>query len=181
MTPTFPNESAEYRSARIDLLHAEVELRRVMEDVAVKRRTLPQGGILTEDYVFDGLLPDGLIGKVRLSELFGGKNELVICNMMFPRSRFDDRPGPASGAMASLPLEDTPCPSCTALVDQLDGAAPHIAQRVAFAIVAKTGISRLLAFGEERGWRHHRLLSSANNTFNRDYFGESATAASNRC
>lgn len=175
MTPRFPNESAEYRGARNDLLRAEVELRRVMEDVAAKRRALPRGGIVIENYLFDGLLPDGTIGKVSLSELFGDKNELAIYNMMFPRSRSDDRPGPAFGATASLPLAETPCPSCTSLVDQLDGAAPHIEQRVAFAIVAKATISRLLTFGEERGWRNHRLLSSADNTFNRDYFGESAT------
>jgi predicted dithiol-disulfide oxidoreductase (DUF899 family) len=38
--------------------------------------------------------------------------------------------------------------------------------------VAKTALSRLLAFGEERGWRRLRLLSSAGNSYNRDYGGE---------
>jgi predicted dithiol-disulfide oxidoreductase (DUF899 family) len=38
--------------------------------------------------------------------------------------------------------------------------------------VAKTSLARLLTFGNERGWRHLRLLSSAGNTYNRDYFGE---------
>ena len=175
MTPSFPNESNDYRIARDELLKAEVELRRVMEDVAVKRRTLPPGGVVAENYMFDSLLEDGSIGQVTLHELFGDKSELVVLNMMFPRSRSDDRPGPAVGATARLPLEETPCPSCTALVDQLDGAAPHVNQRVAFVIVAKTSISRLLAFGQERGWANHRLLSSANNTFNRDYLAESAT------
>ena len=175
MTPKFPNESTDYRAARDELLQAEIDLRRVMEDVAVKRRALPRGGIVTENYVFDGLLADGSIGKISLSELFGDKTELAIYNMMFPRSRSDTRPGPASGATALLPLSEAPCPSCTSLVDQLDGAARHIEQRVAFAIVAKTDISRLLTFGKERGWRNHRLLSSAGNSFNRDYFGESAS------
>jgi len=32
----------------------------------------------------------------------------------------------------------------------------------------------LLTFGEERGWRRLRLLSSAANTYNRDYLGEIA-------
>jgi predicted dithiol-disulfide oxidoreductase (DUF899 family) len=35
-------------------------------------------------------------------------------------------------------------------------------------------LPRLLAFGEERGWRRLRLLSSAENTYNRDYHGETA-------
>ena len=39
-------------------------------------------------------------------------------------------------------------------------------------IVAKTPLPRLLAFAEERGWRYLRLLSSAENSFNRDYGGE---------
>lgn len=175
MTPRFLNESAEYRAARDDLLRAEIDLRAAMEHVAVKRRALPQGGIVRQDYQFDGLLSDGSVGKISLAELFGDKTELAIYNMMFPRSRSDTRLGPAGGETAQLPLEDTPCPSCTSLLDQLDGAVPHIEQRVAFAIVAKTSISRLLTFGEERGWRHHRLLSSAGNGFNRDYFGESET------
>jgi predicted dithiol-disulfide oxidoreductase (DUF899 family) len=61
-----------------------------------------------------------------------------------------------------------------ALLDQLDGAAEHAAQLINFAVVAKAPLPRVLAFGEERGWRHLRLLSSANNTYNRDYLAETA-------
>src|SRR5439155_11138299 len=43
-----------------------------------------------------------------------------------------------------------------------------------FAVVAKTSLPRLLTFAEERGWRRLRLLSSATNTYNRDYHGETA-------
>jgi predicted dithiol-disulfide oxidoreductase (DUF899 family) len=60
---------------------------------------------------------------VRLSELFTpGKDSLVIYSMMFPRDPGDDRPGPASGQTALLPLAQGPCPSCTAFLDAL--AAP---------------------------------------------------------
>jgi predicted dithiol-disulfide oxidoreductase (DUF899 family) len=93
---------------------------------------------------------------------------------MFPRDRADERPGPKSGQTARLPLAEGPCPSCVALLDQLDGAAEHARQLVNFAVVAKTPLPRLLAFGKERGWRHLRLLSSATNTYNRDYFAETA-------
>jgi Bacterial protein of unknown function (DUF899) len=37
----FPNESDAYRSARNDLLDAEIDLRRQLEAVAAKRRLMP--------------------------------------------------------------------------------------------------------------------------------------------
>jgi predicted dithiol-disulfide oxidoreductase (DUF899 family) len=112
---------------------------------------------------------------VKLSELFEpGKNSLVIYNFMFPRDPGDESPGPASGKTALLRREEGPCPSCTALLDQLDGAAEHARQHVNFVVVAKTSLARLLTFAEERGWRHLRLLSSAANTYNHDYHAETA-------
>ena len=38
-------------------------------------------------------------------------------------------------------------------------------------------IERFLAHGKSRGWRHPRLLSSANNTFKADYNAESPDGA----
>jgi predicted dithiol-disulfide oxidoreductase (DUF899 family) len=172
----FPGESPEYRAARERLLEQEIELRRAMEAVAATRRRLPPGGVIPEDYVFGEADADGAATDVRLSELFApaGDSSLVIYNFMFPRDYRDDRPGPASGRTALLPLAECPCPSCVALLDQLDGAAWHATRRVNFAVVAKTPLSRLHTFAEERGWRHLRLLSSAGNTYNRDYLGETA-------
>lgn len=175
MSINFPAETAEYRSARDRLLEQEIGLRRAMEAVAEARRALPEGGAVPEDYVFRGPRADGSIGDVPLSELFApDKASLAIYSFMFPRHPRDDRPGPAGGSTALLPLEEAPCPSCTALLDQLDGAAPHLAQRMNFAVVAKAPAERLLAFGQERGWRNLRLLSSAGNNYNRDYFAENA-------
>jgi predicted dithiol-disulfide oxidoreductase (DUF899 family) len=172
---TFPGESAEYRAARDRLLEPEIQLRRAMEAVAAARRALPPGGVVPEDYVFQGKAAHGNPADVRMSELFApGRDSLVIYNFMFPRTYGGDRPGPASGETALLPLEEGPCPSCVALLDQLDGAAEHASQQINFAVVAKTTLPRLLTFGEERGWRHLRLLSSAGNTYNRDYYGETA-------
>ncbi|MGY5135491.1 DUF899 family protein [Streptomyces nigrescens] len=102
---------------------------------------------------------------------------MVIYSYMFPRHPGDKRPGPKVGRTAQLKLEEGPCPSCTALLDQLDGAAEHVAQRVNFAVVARAPLSRLLTFTEERGWRRLRLLSSAGNTYSRDYLGEAADGA----
>jgi predicted dithiol-disulfide oxidoreductase (DUF899 family) len=129
--------------------------------------------VVPEDYVFQGAGADGEPTAVRLSDLFApGKPSLVIYSFMFPRDPEDDSPGPATGQTALLPLAEGPCPSCVALLDQLDGAAEHVGQHVNFVVVAKTSPSRLLAFGRERGWRHLRLLSSGENTYNRDYLAE---------
>lgn len=175
MSVTFPGESAEYRKARNLLLQREIELRRAMESVAEARRRLPPGGVVPEDYVFQGLGADGNPAEVRLSELFApGKDSLVIYSYMFPRDPGDDRPGPESGSTALLRLEEGPCPSCTALLDQLDGAVEHVTPHVNFAVVAKAPLPRLMAFAEERGWRRLRLLSAAGNTYSRDYLGETS-------
>jgi len=160
MSLAFPGESAEYRAARDRLLEQEVELRRAMEAVAAARRALPPGGVVPEDYVFEGAG-----GEVRLSELVApGRDSLAIYSFMFPRDPGDDRPGPKDG----------PCPSCVALLDQLDGTVEHAAPLMSFAVVAKAPLDRVLAFAQERGWRRLRLLSSAANTYNRDYFAETA-------
>ena len=159
MGVSFPGESAQYREARNRLLDQEAELRRVTEAVAAARRSLPPGGVIPQDYVFQGGGADGLPIDVRLPELFApGKDSLVIYNMMFPRA-LD---------------EDLPCPSCTQFLDSFDGAAEHIVQRVNLAVVAKAGLPRLLAHARQRGWRRMRLLSSATSTYNRDYHGETA-------
>jgi predicted dithiol-disulfide oxidoreductase (DUF899 family) len=170
MPISFPGESADYRAARDRLLKQEIELRRAMEDVAAARRELPPGGVVREDYLFQGR-----DGDVRLSELFApGRDSLVIYSFMFPRHGGDDRPGPATGETARLPLHEGPCPSCVALLDQLDGAAEHVSQNLNFVVVARSPLQRLLTFAEERGWRHLRLLSSHGNGYNRDYNAETS-------
>jgi predicted dithiol-disulfide oxidoreductase (DUF899 family) len=169
----FPGESSEYRAARNRLLEQEVELRRAMEGVAAARRRLPPGGAVPHDYAFRGQGADGGAAEVRLSELFEpGKDSLVIYSMMFPRASDDDRRGPDRGQTASLPLTQGPCPSCTAFLDQLDGAAGHASQRINLAVAAKAPIQRIRTFAAERGWRHLRLLSSAGSTYNSDYLAE---------
>jgi predicted dithiol-disulfide oxidoreductase (DUF899 family) len=168
----FPGESAEYRAARDRLLEHEIELRRLMESVAEMRRRLPPGPV-AEDYVFRGRGADGAITDVRLSDLFApGRDSLAMYSMMFPRYHGDERHGPTHGETARLPLAESPCPSCTALLDQFDGAAEHVSQRMNLAISAKAPIERVLAYADERGWRRLRLLSSADNTYNRDYLAE---------
>jgi predicted dithiol-disulfide oxidoreductase (DUF899 family) len=96
----------------------------------------------------------------------------VIYSFMFPRWSGDTRRGPAERETARLPLAETPCASCTSILDSLDGAAPHLDQRVNLAVVAKSDPERIRTFARERGWRHLWLLSSRSNTCNRDYHAE---------
>jgi predicted dithiol-disulfide oxidoreductase (DUF899 family) len=173
MSMSFPNESQEYREAREVLLQSELALRRQMEAVAAELRALPPGGEVRQDYVFDEMR-DGHTAQVRLSELFRGGDTLMIYHYMFPRHPADERPGPSRGVTAALPLEEGPCPSCTALLDMWDGTIPHfegLGGRL--AIVARAPIERVMAFARDKGWKHLRLLSAAGNSFRRDYGGDS--------
>jgi len=157
----FPGESDEYRRARDELLRAEIELRRQAEAVAAQRRQLPLGGEVVTDYEFETWDAGADTARqIPLSQLFeDGKDTLFLYSFMFI-------PG-ASGD----PLE-TGCPSCTSIIDAVDGELPHVTQRVNFAISAKAPIERFRGHAETRGWRNVRLLSSASNTYNTDYQAE---------
>jgi len=175
MSVSFLGESPEYRAARDRLLDREIELRRLTESVAAERRRLPPGPVVREDYLFRGQGADGNALDVHFSDLFApNKNSLVVYNMMFPRDRDDVRPGPKTGETAKLPLEVGPCPSCAALVDQLEGAAEHLLPRINCVIVSAAPIERMTTFAKDRGWKRLRLLSSLGTTFKNDYFGETA-------
>ena len=156
----FPGESAEYRRARDELLQAEIELRRQTERVAAQRRELPLGGVMPTDYVFDEW--DDAAGaprEVRLSELFDGRDTLLLYSFMIVPPEQE------------LPFVG-PCPSCTSIIDGIDGALPHITQRLAFAVAAKPPIDEFRRYGHRRGWRHARLLSAAPSRYSRDYGAE---------
>lgn len=175
MSVTFPNETPDYRSARAALLEREVALRREMEAIALELRSLPPGGEVPEDYLFDCVGADGVPSKVRLSELFRGGDTLMLYHYMFPRHAGDRRPGATVGAMAQIPLSEGPCPSCTALIDMWEGTLPHFEGLGGnLAVVAKAPMERVIAFARDKGWQHIRLLSAADNTFKRDYHGEDA-------
>lgn len=157
----FPGEDDSYRTSRNELLHAEMALRKQIEAVAELRRRLPLGGAIPEDYAFDegarDLDDSSASHGVRMSELFApGKDTLVVYSFMYG-------PGMKSA-----------CTSCTSILDSLDGTAPHASDRVNLVVVAKSPLERIRTFARERGWRNLRLLSSASNFYNRDYYGEDA-------
>ena len=145
----FPNETKVYRKARNELLKAEVDLRRQIEKVAALRRSLPAGGEVAPDYVFDSEN-----GAVKLSQLFERGGSLVAYSFMYG------------------PRMQKACPMCTAVLDGLNGNAQHIAQRTHLVVIAKSPLPRIVEFARSRGWANLKLLSSQNNHYNRDYRGE---------
>jgi len=142
----YPNESEAYRKARTALLAEEIELRRHIERVAEQRRQLPPGGEVRKAYQFVGEN-----GAVDFAGLFGDKDTLVVYNYMFG------------------PQRERPCPMCTSLLSAWDGEVPDLRQRVAFAVIARSPIERLVAFKRERGWHHLPLFSDTSGEFSRDY------------
>lgn len=142
----YPNESEDYRRARTALLAEEIELRRHIERVAEQRRALPDGGEVTKAYRFVGEH-----GPVDFAGLFGEKQTLVIYSYMYG------------------PQREKPCPMCTSLLSAWDGETPDIQQRVAFAVVARSPIERLVAFKRQRGWHHLPLFSDTSGDYSCDY------------
>jgi predicted dithiol-disulfide oxidoreductase (DUF899 family) len=94
--------------------------------------------------------------KVRLSELFGDKPSILLYSYMYGPDR------------------DRPCPGCTHMLDAIDGSAPHAEQRLPIYIVVKSPLARLVAWARERGWRYLQLLSTAGNSYDADYFGDTS-------
>jgi predicted dithiol-disulfide oxidoreductase (DUF899 family) len=136
-------------------------LRREIERIAAQRRSLPLGGAVPTDYVFQEWdSGTGTACDVRLLDLFAdGKDTLFLYSFMIVP------------AEQGLPFVG-PCPSCTSIIDAVDGAVPHLTQQVNFAVASKAPIEEFIEHGTRRGWRHARLLSAAHNTYNRDYGAE---------
>jgi predicted dithiol-disulfide oxidoreductase (DUF899 family) len=148
----YPNESKDYRAARDALLKDEQELVDKVKAVAAKRRTLPLGGELKEDYVFQWANDDKLGKKVRFSELFAGHDTLLLYSFMFG------------------PNWDNPCPSCTSLMDGFDRAWYQVTHSgAAFVAIAKAPADRINAWAKTRGWSQIALVSGSDSSFQADY------------
>jgi predicted dithiol-disulfide oxidoreductase (DUF899 family) len=147
----YPNESREYRDARESLLKEEQELIDKVKSVAEKRRKLPRGGELKEDYVFQWANGGEVGTRVKFSELFGDKNTLLLYSFMFG------------------PNWDNPCPSCTSLVDGFDRTWYQVNQHASFVAIAKAPADRINAWAKKRGWSQMALVSGSDSTYQADY------------
>lgn len=120
----------------IDTLENEVELakQRLME--ARKRR--PKEPV--EDYVFKDVNEN----KVRLSELFGEKNDLIVVHNM-----------------------GTGCRDCTMWADGFTGLVPHLSDRAAFVVCSPDKPEVQKRFASKRNW-NFKMISALENTFIKD-------------
>ena len=132
-------------AARKQYLGKEKEFTRLRDRLSAERRQLPWVRV-EKQYVFDG--PNG---KETLGDLFEGRSQLIVYHFMFG-------PGWEEG-----------CPSCSFLVDHIDGAVVHLAQRdVTLVVVSRAPLPQIEAFKKRMGWRF-KWVSSHENDFNRDY------------
>jgi predicted dithiol-disulfide oxidoreductase (DUF899 family) len=135
----------EWLKARKQLLAREKEFSRARDQISAARRALPWVKV-EKNYVFDG--PHG---KDSLSDLFGGKSQLIVYHFMLG-------PGWVQG-----------CPSCSFLADHFDGAVIHLAQRDAtLVVVSRAPLAEIEAYKKRMGWKF-KWVSSFGNDFNYDY------------
>ena len=135
----------EWQAARAALLTKEKEFTKLRDALSRERRALPWEKV-EKSYVFDG--PNG---PESLSDLFGGKSQLVVYHFMF-------NPDDAAG-----------CPHCSFWADHYDATIPHLRQRdVSFVVISRAPLAKIAAFQQRMGWKF-KWLSSGKNSFNYDY------------
>jgi predicted dithiol-disulfide oxidoreductase (DUF899 family) len=135
----------QWLKARKALLAKEKEFARQRDQLSAERRELPWEKV-EKSYVFD--TPRG---KQSLAELFDGRSQLIVYHFMFG-------PGWEEG-----------CPSCSYLMDHVDGMLPHLnARDVTFTAVSRAPLAQIEAFKRRMGWRFP-WASSFGNDFNFDY------------
>jgi predicted dithiol-disulfide oxidoreductase (DUF899 family) len=144
--PTHPTASREqWLAARIDLLHAEKELTRQSDELARRRQALPWVPI-EQEYIFDTNA-----GPATLTDLFGGRSQLLIYHFML---------GPDYKAG---------CPSCSAIADGFNGFAVHLENHdVALVAVSRAPLDTINAYKRRMGWSFP-WVSSHDSAFNYDF------------
>ncbi len=135
----------EWLAARKALLAREKAHTREGDALSVDRRRLPMVKVETS-YVFD--TPDG---RRSLADLFEDRSQLIVYHFMMG-------PGWVEG-----------CPSCSFLMDHLDGVLPHLANRdVTLVAVSRAPLAEIDAFKQRMGWQFP-WVSSYGTAFNRDF------------
>jgi predicted dithiol-disulfide oxidoreductase (DUF899 family) len=135
----------EWLAARQAHLVKEKEFTRLRDDLSRHRRELPWVKV-EKPYVFDSS-----DGKQTLADLFEGRSQLIVYHFMFG-------PGGEEG-----------CPSCSLLVDHIDGALVHLnARDTSFVVVSRAPLSQIEPFKKRMDWRF-KWVSSFGSDFNYDY------------
>ncbi len=117
----------EWQQARDALLDKEKALTRVLDALAAERRRLPMVRF-ENDYVFTGQ-----DGKARLAELFEGRRQLIVYQMMDL--------GP-----------DEYCNGCSSFVDNIGHLAHLNARDTTFVVVSDMPPEQLFKWRRRMGW-----------------------------
>jgi len=127
------------------LLAREKEFTRLRDQLSRQRRELPWVRV-DKDYVFEGAN-----GKQTLSELFAGRQQLIVYHLMFD------------------PSWEEACSRCSFWADNFNGVLVHLNQRdVTLVAISRAPFAKLAAFQKRMGWSFD-WVSSFGNDFNRDY------------
>src|SRR5947209_10259189 len=114
---------AEWVAAREELLAREKEHTRLGDELARQRRELPWVRV-EKEYRFD---TDE--GTKTLSDLFDGRSQLIVYHFMFG------------------PSYEAGCPTCSSMVDGLDGLWAHLhARDVTMLLVSRAPLQKLQAY-----------------------------------
>jgi len=122
----------------------ELDVRRKQAKLAGLRKKLPSTE--SNDYIFH----DKEGQEVRLSDLFGKSDELMVVHNM-----------------------GKSCTGCTLWADEYNGVISHLESRVPFVVVSPDEPPVMKEFSEKRNWKF-QILSSKLNSFKRDMGFENA-------
>jgi predicted dithiol-disulfide oxidoreductase (DUF899 family) len=125
------------KALRKKIRKLEAKLVEQNEHLAGLKRRLPPEAV--QDYLLGG--PGG---GVRLSELFGGKRDLIVIHNMGRSCRY-----------------------CTMWADGFNGLRHHFADRAGFAVVSPDAVSAQQKFAKNRGWEFP-MFSGKGSTFIKD-------------
>jgi predicted dithiol-disulfide oxidoreductase (DUF899 family) len=145
MQPSEVVSQEEWIAARKALLAKEKAYMRAGDVLAAERRALPWVKV-EKSYSFD----TPACPKT-LSELFGGKHQLIVHHLMY------------------APDWSAACPGCSFQAEHIDGPAPHLEQHdTRILAVSRAPLDKLLAYRERMGWRFD-WVSSEGSDFNYDF------------
>jgi predicted dithiol-disulfide oxidoreductase (DUF899 family) len=135
----------EWLRARLELLEAEKEHTRRGDELTRQRQQLPWVRV-EQDYRFETEE-----GEASLSDLFGGRSQLLVYHFMF---------GPDYSAG---------CPACSAIADGFNGFTAHLANHdVSLMAISAAPIAAIEAYKRQMGWTFS-WASSRGSDFNFDF------------
>ena len=135
----------EWNTARQQLLAKEKEFTRLRDELSRERRELPWERV-DKHYAFDTST-----GRESLSDLFAGRQQLIVYHFMF------------------APDWEVGCKSCSFWADNFNGITDHLdARDVSLVAISRAPLKTLQAFQQRLGWSF-KWVSSLDNDFNFDY------------